>query len=381
MAVGTYQLPSPRAIDPPAGEFQLAGRSSNPDAFLLRFMGQRDLAQDDYGRELAAQHAFAVQQMMANINNEQQARGIDLAKLPGGGGVLASPGNALGASLSSDPGVLTNLAVAGDTAQGAKNFQATMTGLNQGSQGGFQPAPGSPLPPGIPAGMSFTNLGPALVQKGIIDAAARRDAATISAGGKGPSYSESYQYPPIPIAGGGELVTSGSATKLRTDADAQAARARATARAEEILRNRSGNGATGLTPNPVLPPAQQDTGVLTGDDTPLGTVTRAPGVANGPGTGTQTAPAAAKPPVGEQVIDTNSPLGKAAQTQAMKYLDIVQRKAAAGDQTAATALADIRAGMTGAAFPIVLKPDGGVYIKGTQPGHDYLLGQPVPGKK
>ncbi len=185
MAVGTYQLPSPRAIDPPAGEFQLAGRSSNPDAFLLRFMGQRDLAQDDYGRELAAQHAFVVQQMMANVRNEQQARAIDLAKLPGGGGLLASEGNPLGASLSSDPGVLTNLAVAGDTAQGAKNWQAAATGLNQASQGGYQLQPGAPLPPGTPEGMSLTNLGPALKQAATIRAGAERDVAAIKAANTG----------------------------------------------------------------------------------------------------------------------------------------------------------------------------------------------------
>ena len=74
-------------------------------------------------------------------------------------------------SLGGSPGAMTNLAQAGDTAQGAKNFQATMTGLNQGSQGGYQLAPGSAVPPGLPPGLNLTNLSPAMVQAAHINAA------------------------------------------------------------------------------------------------------------------------------------------------------------------------------------------------------------------
>ena len=87
---------------------------------------------------------------------------------------------------------MTNLAQAQRTEQGAKDFQATMTGLNQGSQGGYQLAPGSAVPPGLPPGLNLTNLSPAMVQAANINAAARLGAATIGAGGKGPKSSSQH---------------------------------------------------------------------------------------------------------------------------------------------------------------------------------------------
>ena len=160
MAVGTYQLPSPRAVEPPIGEYQLAAKTSNPDAMYLGLQTQLGLAQHDYDSQVAAQHEFAIQTDDGQPEDEQQKNAISILKEPGGGSFLAS-GNPLGMSLGGSPGAMTNLAQAGDTAQGAKNWQAAATGLNQASQGGYQLAPGSAVPPGLPPGLNLTNLGPA----------------------------------------------------------------------------------------------------------------------------------------------------------------------------------------------------------------------------
>jgi hypothetical protein len=349
----------------------------------LGLQTQLELAQHDYDSQVAAQHEFAIRQMMANQRDEQQKNAIALGKVVGGGDILADPGNPLGASLSSNPGVLTNLAQAQRNEQGAKDFQATMTGLNQGSQGGYQLAPGSAVPPGLPPGLNLTNLGPAIVQGDKIKAAASMANAAIGAGGKGPGYSENYQYPAIPLAGGGELITGGSATKLKTDADRAAARQIALDRANEIMRDRSGGGATGLTPpaglNGVLPPAQQDTGTPAGDNTPLGQVTKAPGVANTP---TAKQPATSAQPSGAyNTIDTNSPLGKAAQNEAKKLQDRAKREAEANVPGAKAAYEDISAGMKGGAFTILMKPDGGIYVQGASPKSSYFLGNPQGAKQ
>ena len=153
--------------------------------------------------------------------------------------------------------------------------------------------------------------------------------------------------------------------------------------AAEKIRNRSGGGATGITPPPglggVLPPAQQDTGTPAGDNTPLGQVTKAPGVANTP---TAKQPAAPAQPSGAyNTIDTNSPLGKAAQKEAKKLQDRVKQAADAGDPRAKAAYDDMNAGMKGGAFTVIMKPDGGVYVQGAKPGTGYFLGNPQGAKQ
>ena len=261
MAVGTYQLPSPRAVEPPLGEYTLAAKTSNPDAMYLGLQTQLGLAQHDYDSQVAAQHEFAIQQMMANQRDEQQKNAISILKEPGGGSFLAS-GNPLGLSLGGSPGAMTNLAQAGDTAQGAKNFQATMTGLNQGSQGGYQLAPGSALPPGLPAGTNLTNLSPALVQAAKIRAAAEVQSAGIrAAGGAGAGPTVSVQG----TSPGTQLPMSVRYPKNWTQQQID----------DDLVKNRGGasvgqpppplalpgpGGATSLQPNTTgLPPAPQDT--------------------------------------------------------------------------------------------------------------------------
>jgi hypothetical protein len=348
----------------------------------LGLQTQLGLAQHDYDSQVAAQHEFAIQQMMANQRDEQQKNAISILKEPGGGSFLAS-GNPLGMSLGGSPGAMTNLAQAGDTAQGAKNFQATMTGLNQGSQGGYQLAPGSAVPPGLPPGLQLTNLSPAMVQAANINAASRIAAASIGAGGKGPKDTFTWQNPAIPVPGG-ELTSGGSTSGIRTQADYDAAVKRATDRAKGIISDRSGGGATSLAPNPAvltapLPPAQQDTGNQT-DTNPLSTVPSAPGVAKGPGT--KATPAAPAQPSGAyNTIDTNSPLGKAAQVAAKKFQDGVKTAADAGDPRAKAAYDDMNAGMKGGAFTVIMKPDGGVYVQGAKPGTGYFLGNPQGAKQ
>ena len=152
MAIGTYQLPSPRAIDASPAEIGMAEKAgvSNPLAMLSQYQGLREAQTAGYLQDVQQQHEFALQQLQRQMADEQQKNAISLIKEPGGAAFLAS-GSPLGMSLGGSPGAMTNLAQAGDTAQGAKNFQATMTGLNQGSQGGYQLAPGSAVPPGLPA--------------------------------------------------------------------------------------------------------------------------------------------------------------------------------------------------------------------------------------
>ena len=178
---------------------QLAPKTSNPDAMYLGLQTQLGLAQHDYDSEVAAQHEFAIQQMMANQRDEQQKNAISLLKEPGGGSFLAS-GNPLGMSLGGSPGAMTNLAQAGDTAQGAKNFQAAYW-IEPRITGRLSTSSWLALPPGLPAGTNLTNLGPAMVQAANINAAARLAAATIGAGGKGPKSYLRHCLLTIPVQG------------------------------------------------------------------------------------------------------------------------------------------------------------------------------------
>ena len=199
---------------------------------------------------------------------------------------------------------------------------------------------------------------------------------------KGPKSSLSTALPGDPDSGTSTLNTSG----LKTQADIDAAIALARAQSERIRNQRSGGGATGLTTSAgppglsgVLPPAQQDTGTPAGDNTPLGQVTKAPGVANTP---TAKQPAAPAQPSGAyNTIDTNSPLGKAAQIAAKKFQDGVKTAADAGDPRAKAAYDDMNAGMKGGAFTVIMKPDGGVYVQGAKPGTGYFLGNPQGAKQ
>ena len=345
MAVGTYQLPSPRAVEPPLGEYTLAAKTSNPDAMYLGLQTQLGLAQHDYDSQVAAQHEFAIRQMMANQRDEQQKNAISILKEPGGGSFLAS-GNPLGMSLGGSPGAMTNLAQAGDTAQGAKNFQVTMTGLNQGSQGGYQLAPGSALPPGLPAGTNLTNLSPALVQAAKIRAAAEVQAAGIrAAGGAGAGPTVSVQG----TSPGTQLPMSVRYPKNWTQQQID----------DDLVKNRGGaavgqpppplalpgpGGATSLQPNTTgLPRAQQDT-----DTDPLATVPAATAAA----TGKTSAP----PPAATQ--QSNATAGTAAlQQQTLKMLP----------QLPPTVQADIRAKMaTNNGMPVVGVDANGPYVQGAK---------------
>ena len=128
-----------------------------------------------------------------------------------------------------------------------------------------------------------------------------------------------------------------STSGVRTQADADAARARAIAAAAATQADRSGNGATSLGTNPALPPAQQDTGSATGDNTPLGEVTSAPGVAKPAATTPAPKPA-------YNVIDTNSPNGRQAQNEAKRQLDTLTQQSV--NNPAAKQIADdVRGGM------------------------------------
>ena len=66
MAIGTYQLPSPRAVEPPIGEISYAEKDvQSCHAMYLGLQTQLGLAQHDYDSQVAAQHEFAIRQMMA----------------------------------------------------------------------------------------------------------------------------------------------------------------------------------------------------------------------------------------------------------------------------------------------------------------------------
>jgi hypothetical protein len=104
--------------------------------------------------------------------------------LKSGGAGYLGPGGISGMDMGADPNVTAQVINQANAAQNAKTFQAAMTGLNQGSQGGYQLADPSAAP-GVPPGTSMTNLGPALTQAAKIRAAAQVASAGINAGGKG----------------------------------------------------------------------------------------------------------------------------------------------------------------------------------------------------
>lgn len=259
MAIGGYQLPSPRAIDPPIGEFQLAQKTSNPDAYMMRLMGQTSLAQDDYDRELGAQHQFALQQMMAQQMDERQKNAIALSARPGGSELLADPGNALGQSLSGNPGALTNLARAGATAQGNINFKNAMEGANFGSQAGVT------LPADSYTGMTglkgFQDTTPRAVTVEQIRAAGNLAAAQARASGvAAPSVSVSVTDPttqlPMTVRYPGKMTPQQVQQDLRNRGVLNVD----TPPPPLALPN-AGGGRTSLTPNPgALPPAPKDDG-------------------------------------------------------------------------------------------------------------------------
>lgn len=258
MPLTGFQLPSPRAIEPSAGEFALAAKSSNPDAFLYRYMGQRDLAQGDYDRELQAQHAFALQQQQAQIRNELQSRAAEFAKLPGGGRFLADPGNPMGASLGASPGALTGLADAGERTQADIDYKNAMEGANAGSQAGIN------LPAGAYVGMTglqgFQQGVPRAIQVANIGANAHLGAAQIAASAANLP-TQSVTSPPDPNAGGVTTTTTWKGKAGQTPEGAKDY-----LRGHGALPGGVGNPppATSLQPKgkPTLPPAQQDTSPL-----------------------------------------------------------------------------------------------------------------------
>jgi hypothetical protein len=209
-----------------------------------------------------------------------------------------------------------------------------MTGLNQGSQGGYQLAPGSALPPGLPAGTNLTNLGPAIVQGDKIKAAAQVQAAGIKAAGGGGVSTGLVGTDPVY----GTPVTGHASPKATPQQIDDWYRTHGGVRMDQPpppLALPGPGGATSLQPNtPGLPPAPQDTD-------------------NPPPPSKQTS---APPPAATQ--QSNATAGTAAlQQQTLKMLP----------QLPPAVQADIRAKMaTNNGMPVVGVDANGPYVQGAK---------------
>jgi hypothetical protein len=257
MPLTGYQLPSPRAIEPPSGEYTLAAKSANPDAFLYSYRNARQLAQGDYDRELQAQHAFALQQQRAQIADEQQKNAIGLLKEPGGGRFLAS-GTPLGMALGGSSDALTNLAQAGERTQSDIDYKNAMEGANAASQAGVT-LPISAFPSMTNLPFNFQQTTPRAIDVANIGANARLGAAQIGANAASLP-TQSVTSPPDPNAGGVTTTTTWKGKAGQTPEGAKDY-----LRGHGALPAGVGNPppATSLQPRqPMPPPAKTDTSPL-----------------------------------------------------------------------------------------------------------------------
>lgn len=342
MAIGSYQLPNPRAVDPYPIETELGKQLPSPLATLALYRADRDLAHEQYGNELAGQHEFARQQLIAQVANERMARVNDLLGKPGGADLLRSgvPGLNIGAS----PEALGQLAAAGNEAQGATNLQHAAAGLNSAAEAGFRIAPGS-----VPSLARYdgTMHEPVKIEAERIQAAGR--AAAASAGQRVRGTTVSTTGTP---QGPGSAATNYSRPNVPDD-QVEAVRRLQQGWAGGVLEERSGNAPIGTAPATNLQPAIVTTPSVSGSPT----TSASPGP-NKPG-GKPTA--AAGIPPGYQPLDTNSPNGVRAQNLAMKLAASVKDDKRPEVQRD---LANIQGRMPGAVYVTVMDARGKLGVVG-----------------
>jgi len=141
-AADAYQLPNPRIIDPQPGEFALAKDVGNPLAMLTMYRADRGLEADQYGQELAAQHAQARNALAATIANNAAERTIGAMTHPGGLEYLANNPNF--AWMGNTPGTtnLASYATPDKILQMGNAVKPGAEGVKALGEGGFTPAAG-----------------------------------------------------------------------------------------------------------------------------------------------------------------------------------------------------------------------------------------------
>ena len=320
MAITPYSLPSPKAISPYPIESTLVDKLEPQYALgeLNAYRADRHIAEQGYQSEIAAQHQYAYDQLARQMAAEKLKGFTDIAKLPGGVDFARSSGTGL--DLGADPESLAQFAGATNLAQASENFQKAGAGWGSLAHAGAQ------VPFGLVPGLE-RYAGTPIGETDLVQAARIRAAAS----GGGTKEDKIHLTSDFPDTAEG-LKQSGSMTV--SVGRAQQGQAALDAEAERRRIARSGGRV------PSLPPAQ------TGSDKTTST------------------------PPGPQRLDTNSPAGKTAQTQAMKLTD---RLSKSSDATAKAVAADLQKGMTGTTFTITKLPNGKTAVTGGS-GKQYDLG-------
>lgn len=308
MAIGSYQLPSPRAIDPPPGEYQLAhdAGASNPLAMLLMYRADRDLMGQQYNQELASQHDFAKQQLLAQMAGQHAEALGKFAEHPELLPLAAASPEQSAAFGGAGPEAIRNVIAAAQGQQAIKNLPLVGAAANSFDQAGVSvPADTYGGLTGLPMaqGTSRAERVQTLANAG------RLAAAQAGAGGAGPSIS--VKGTPNADYGGAETNVTFSGKTHQTPEGALEY-----ARTHGMLPNGITNplpkGLVPPAPN-ALPPAQQDS-LGSGEDI-LGSIPAAAAQA-APLGGTnvqQSAPQAAKP-LQSSANPTTSKVEQAAKT-------------------------------------------------------------------
>lgn len=214
---GTYQ---PKAMEPFPIETNLAIASlgsesgaisaQNASNLLAQYQGQRQLSGETYGREAAAQHQFAYDQLASQIA-DQKAKALIDAGDKGGLGLLGTTGYLQGV----DPAAIARRQAQYDAAQGATNLEHAGAGINSMTTAGFQPD--AAQVGGVTGFTGLTRQAPVPVQVAQIHAAS----AAANAGDGGPT---SINIPGLPGANGEPPIgmTFGRKSGIRTPEDAAA---------------------------------------------------------------------------------------------------------------------------------------------------------------
>jgi len=325
MAVGTYQLPSPQAVDPYPIESELVKDGPGNLGMLALYRSDRKIQGQGYEDQLAQSHEFAKQQLAAQMKEAMAKNLVDLAKVPGGVDFAAQSG--VGLDIGADPAALARWGQATNLAQAAENWNKGATGFQHASEGGFLVDPGAV--PGM-AGMQGTLTDTSRVRAAQIQAAAH----AASGGGKEQKLTLNQQLPYDPVTGlpssiGGSVPVSQYPAYQKWTQD--------------YARWVADTNA-GLNPGPMPP--------MPGSKTSLGP---APAPSGSQTTSAPPAKTVASPPTAvsgtpeRSGLKTSSDPGRAAQTSVMQNVNTLSKSTRAEHQAVAK---DIQDGMNGTAYRI-----------------------------
>ena len=324
MAVGTYQLPNPQALDPYPIESELVKDTASPLAMLAMYRSDRKIQGQGYEAEMAGQHEFAKQQLAAQMQEAMAKNLVDLAKVPGG--VTFAGESGAGFDAGADPAALQRWALATNEAQAAENFNKGATGFQHASEGGFLADPS--MVPGL-KGLQGTLTDTSRVRAAQIQAASH----AASGGGKEQKLTLNQQLPYDPITGlpssiGGSIPVSQYPAYQEWS--------------QKYARWRADTDA-GLNPGPMPP--------MPGSKTPLPPAPSGGSqTTSAPPAKTVAPPPAAAPGTPERSgLKTSSDPGRAAQTSVMQNVNTLSKSTRPEHQAVAK---DIQAGMNGTAYRI-----------------------------